>query len=133
MGDNVDEIRLIYEIQEVDSGGNLVDATEIENTYQNEGVRAGANLTTFDSLTITIPSSHSIRVRIRLIEDDRTVVGGFVVNESSNTFTPIVVDIYSADEILNNGGVITRSTILTDDDFLRSAQYGLEYSIFMIQ
>lgn len=131
--DGKDEIRLIYEIQEVDPNGELVDDTEVENIYTNEGVQAGETLNNFDSLTLTIPSSHSVRVRIRLIEDDVTVVGGFVVNESSNVFSPIIEVVISADTILASGGLLTWSTILTDDEFLRTALYEIEYMVIVSQ
>ncbi len=131
--DGKDEIRLIYEIQEVDPNGELVDDTEVENIYTDEGVQAGETLNNFDSLTLTIPSSHSVRVRIRLIEDDVTVVGGFVVNESSNVFSPIIEVVISADTILASGGLLTWSTILTDDEFLRTALYEIEYMVIVSQ
>ncbi len=132
VGDNVDEIRLIYEIQEVDLAGNLVSNRQ-DNTYENNTVQAGANLTNFPPLTITIPSSHSVRLRIRLAEDDVTRIGGVTIDESSDTFSPIIELVVSPDDLLSVGGLITRNGLFTDAGILNSAEYDIEYSILLNQ
>ncbi|MBZ0306887.1 MAG: hypothetical protein K8I82_12530, partial [Anaerolineae bacterium] len=132
VGDNVDEIRLIYEIREVDPAGNLVDNQQ-DNIYENNTVRAGANLTTFPPLTLTIPSSHSVRIRIRLAEDDVTRIGGVTIDESSDTFSPIIEMVISPNDLLNVGGLISRNGMFTDAGILNSAEYDIQYSILLNQ
>lgn len=133
IGDSIDEIRLIYEIQEVDPAGMLVRENRLENTYTDNNVLVGTNLTSFPPLTLTIPSSHSVRIRIRLVEDDVTRVAGVTISETSDTFSPIIELTVTPDDLMNAGGLITRSGLLTDAEFLNSAEYDIAYTILLNQ
>lgn len=133
IGDSIDEIRLIYEIQEVEPAGMLVRENHLENTYTDNNVLVGTNLTSFPPLTLTIPSSHSVRIRIRLAEDDVTRVAGVTISETSDTFSPMIELTVTPDDLLNAGGLITRSGLLTDAEFLNSAEYDIAYTILLNQ